>query len=45
MELAIPKTRRRRRKKHLELVAAQLCLVCGRSPSDAHHLGGHSVAG
>src|SRR5829696_3050808 len=39
MELAIPRTRRRRSKKHLEFVASQPCLVCGRSPSDAHHLG------
>jgi ERF superfamily/Protein of unknown function (DUF968) len=37
--LAIPKTRRRRSKKHLEFVASQPCRVCGRSPSDAHHLG------
>jgi hypothetical protein len=38
-ELAIPKTRRRRSKTHLEFVATQPCLVCGRAPSDAHHLG------
>jgi hypothetical protein len=38
-ELAIPKTRRRRSKKHLEFVGTQPCLACGRSPSDAHHLG------
>ena len=38
-ELAIPKTRRRRSKKHLEFVGSQPCLACGRSPSDAHHLG------
>lgn len=29
---------RRRSKKHLEHVAAQPCLICGRTPSDAHHL-------
>jgi ERF superfamily len=32
------KTPRRRNKKHLQLVALQPCLVCGRTPSDAHHL-------
>ena len=36
--LAIPKTCRRRNKKHLEFVTKKPCLVCGRSPSDAHHL-------
>jgi hypothetical protein len=36
--LAIPKTPRRRDKKHLRFVSSQPCLVCGRSPSDAHHL-------
>lgn len=36
--LAIPKTPRRRDKKHLRFVASQPCLVCGRVPSDAHHL-------
>ena len=35
---ATPKTRRRRDKRHLEFVASQPCLVCGRSPCDAHHL-------
>jgi ERF superfamily len=29
---------RRRNKAHLAFVAAQLCLVCQRSPCDAHHL-------
>ena len=29
---------RRRNKAHLKFVAAQPCLVCQRSPSDAHHL-------
>jgi hypothetical protein len=32
------KPRRRRDKDHLAFVAAQPCLVCGRTPSDAHHL-------
>ena len=32
------KTRRRRDKRHLDYVASKPCLVCGRSPSDAHHL-------
>jgi len=32
------KSRRRRDKKHLEYVASKPCLVCGRAPSDAHHL-------
>src|SRR5829696_4399461 len=32
------KSRRRRDKKHLEYVATKPCLVCGRAPSDAHHL-------
>ena len=35
---AMPKTRRRRDKRHLEFVSSQPCLVCGRSPADAHHL-------
>ena len=33
-----PKTRRRRDRRHREFVAAQGCLICGRQPSDAHHL-------
>jgi hypothetical protein len=33
-----PKTRRRRDKRHRQFVAAQGCLICGRQPSDAHHL-------
>jgi hypothetical protein len=37
-ELKLPKTRRRRDKRHLEYVASKPCLVCGRAPSDAHHL-------
>jgi hypothetical protein len=35
---ATPKTRPRRDKRHLQFVASQPCLVCGRSPCDAHHL-------
>jgi hypothetical protein len=31
-------TRRHRDKAHLKFVASQPCLVCGRSPADAHHL-------
>jgi hypothetical protein len=34
----LPKPVRRRNKVHLAFVAAQRCLVCQRSPSDAHHL-------
>ena len=30
--------RRHRDKAHLKFVASQPCLVCGRSPADAHHL-------
>jgi hypothetical protein len=33
-----PKTVRRRNKAHLAFVAAQPCLVCRRTPCDAHHL-------
>jgi hypothetical protein len=36
--LALPKTCRRRNRKHLEFVSKKPCLVCGRSPADAHHL-------
>jgi hypothetical protein len=32
------KTSRKRNKAHLAFVAAQPCLICKRSPSDAHHL-------
>jgi hypothetical protein len=32
------KPRRLRNKQHREFVAAQACVVCGRKPSDAHHL-------
>jgi hypothetical protein len=37
-ELAISEPRRHRDKAHLRFVASQPCLVCGRSPADAHHL-------
>jgi hypothetical protein len=33
-----PKTTRHRNKEHLKFVQAQPCLVCGRNPSDPHHL-------
>jgi hypothetical protein len=36
--LTISEPRRLRDKAHLKFVAAQPCLVCGRSPADAHHL-------
>jgi hypothetical protein len=36
--LAFPEPRRIRDKEHLKFVAMQPCLVCGRSPSDAHHI-------
>ena len=34
----VPRSRRLRDKRHREFVAAQPCLICGRQPSDAHHL-------
>lgn len=37
-ELTISEPRRHRDKAHLKFVALQPCLVCGRSPADAHHL-------
>jgi Rad52/22 family double-strand break repair protein len=37
--LALPEHKRRRDKSHLRFVASQPCLVCGRHPSDPHHLG------
>jgi hypothetical protein len=37
-ELTISEPRRLRDKKHLKFVSSQPCLVCGRSPADAHHL-------
>jgi len=36
--LAHPEPRRVRDKEHVRFVAKQPCLVCGRRPSDAHHL-------
>jgi hypothetical protein len=37
-ELTISEPRRHRDKAHLKVVASQPCLICGRSPADAHHL-------
>jgi len=37
-ELAIPEPKRLRDKAHLKFVASQPCIVCGRQPSDPHHL-------
>ena len=37
-ELSFGKSRRLRDKNHLKFVAEQPCLVCARSPADAHHL-------
>jgi hypothetical protein len=34
----LSESHRHRDKPHLRFVALQPCLVCGRSPSDAHHL-------
>ncbi|MFZ2066993.1 MAG: ERF family protein [Xanthobacteraceae bacterium] len=36
--LVFPEPRRIRDRDHLRYVAQQACLVCGRTPSDAHHL-------
>jgi ERF superfamily len=36
--LAFPEPRRVRDREHVRYVAQQPCLVCGRSPSDPHHL-------
>ena len=36
--LALLEPRRFRDKTHVKFVAKQPCLICGRSPSDAHHL-------
>ena len=36
--LVISKPRRYRNKGHLRYVAQQACLICGRAPSDPHHL-------
>ena len=37
-QLAIAEPKRLRDKAHLKFVAVQPCLVCGRQPSDPHHL-------
>jgi hypothetical protein len=37
-ELVHPEPRRIRDKDHLRFVSTQPCLVCGRTPADAHHL-------
>ena len=37
-ELAMGEPRRIRDKEHLQYVASQSCLICGRTPSEAHHL-------
>ena len=36
--LAVAEPRRYRNKEHLRFVAKQPCLICGRKPSDPHHL-------
>jgi ERF superfamily len=36
--LALPEPRRIRDRDHVRFVARQPCLICGRMPSDAHHL-------
>jgi hypothetical protein len=36
--LTISEPRRHRSKEHLRLIAQQPCLICGRSPSHAHHV-------
>ena len=36
--LARPEPRRVRDKDHVKFVAKQPCLICGRTPADAHHL-------
>src|SRR6202021_765990 len=38
MVTMISKPVRERDREHLKFVAAQPCLVCGRTPSDAHHI-------
>jgi DNA recombination protein Rad52 len=37
-QLAIAEPKRLRDKTHLKFVASQPCLICGRQPSDPHHL-------
>ena len=36
--LAFPEQRRVRDRDHIRFVARQACVICGRQPSDAHHL-------
>jgi hypothetical protein len=36
--LAIPEPKRIRSKEHLRFVASQPCVICGRTPSHAHHI-------
>jgi hypothetical protein len=36
--LTFPEPRRIRDKHHLKFVGSQPCLICGRAPSDAHHI-------
>jgi hypothetical protein len=36
--LALSEPKRHRNKEHLRFVAQQACLICGRKPSDPHHL-------
>ena len=36
--LAVAAPRRYRNREHLRFVAKQPCLICGRKPSDPHHL-------
>ena len=36
--LTFPEPRRLRDKDHLKFVATQPCLICGRQPTDAHHI-------
>ena len=37
-QLVFAEPKRLRDKAHLKFVASQPCLVCGRQPSDSHHL-------
>ena len=37
-ELTHPEPRRARDREHVRFVAKQACLICGRRPSDPHHL-------
>lgn len=37
-ELTFPEPRRIRDRDHVKFVAKRPCLICGRQPSDAHHL-------